>query len=275
MPEVYSALQKMRIVLEDSWGLRRACGMGVAMRWLGQVSMNIKQCIRQGLQAADLAMGEGPIRARYGNATANILGVKCMGNIREIWVRDVYFRGGWLTIPPGAVTLDLGGNNGVFSMLALAMAPNVRAVIVEASCGCIDTIKRAAKINGWGNQLQVINAFVGGTTVFQEDLKKLDGQASVPYISEQELIERANLTHIDFLKCDIEGSEFDLFRRDSKLLAMADQIAIELHDCAGNRNEFMQMLKELGFEIRVSREASADVIVLGRRRTGGIDRGKQ
>ena len=69
------------------------------------------------------------------------------------------------------------------------------------------------------------------------------------WISEDQLIEKANLNSIDLLKCDIEGGEFELLTKNSKLLAMTQSLAIEIHAFAGDVNHFIDELKSSGFVI--------------------------
>jgi hypothetical protein len=121
------------------------------------------------------------------------------------------------------------------------------------------------RINGWEDRALILNAFVGGQTQVQDKMLS-DGEcADAQRLTEDELIAKAQLTQIDFLKCDIEGSEFDLLTRDSRLLAMSKQVAIELHAWAGESKPFCDMLVDLGFSCRVTSFNDESTIVLARR----------
>ena len=86
------------------------------------------------------------------------------------------------------------------------------------------------------------------------------------WISEDQLIEQAGLTRVDFLKCDIEGGEFGLLHPESKLLAMTKKIAIEVHSFAGDVEQFLNMLVTQGFTLKyVQRDPDGTVTALGSR----------
>jgi hypothetical protein len=121
------------------------------------------------------------------------------------------------------------------------------------------------RVNSWEDRALILNAFVGGQTQVQDQMVS-DGECSgAKRLTEDELIDRAELKHIDFLKCDIEGSEFELLTRDSRLLAMSSQVAIELHAWAGESQPFCDMLTGLGFDCRVTSFNDESTIVLARR----------
>ena len=75
------------------------------------------------------------------------------------------------------------------------------------------------------------------------------------------------LTKIALIKCDIEGSEFELFKRGSRLLAMADQVAIEIHAATNDpkRSDFVNLIRDEGFEVIVRQENPNDCIINGKR----------
>ena len=73
--------------------------------------------------------------------------------------------------------------------------------------------------------------------------------AGAAFINEGAFLNESGIAKIDFLKCDIEGSEFGLLSRSSKLLAISQRIAIEVHAFAGSPKVFIQMLLDAGFII--------------------------
>jgi len=256
----------IRQLASDFFGLWRVCGFGVAMRWLFYVAWNLRECVRRrDLQPADLALGAGPIAARLGTARARLSGPGVVTGIREIWVRDCYLADGFLSIGGDDVVVDLGANIGTFTMLALGSGPGVRVVAVEPNARAGESLAATAALNGWQDRLKLCNAFVGGKTATQNTLLEGAEYQGSPFVSERAFIERYSLTKIDFLKCDIEGSEFELLRRDSALLSMARQLAIELHTAYGDVKTFIAMLESLGFEVNL-RHSSEPACVLNARR---------
>ena len=257
-----------RQLSSDFFGLRRVCGFPFAARWLAQVARHLPTCIkRRDLQPADLAFGRGPVRAKLGDAEAQLIGNCVVTGMREIWVRDCYLGDGFLTIPDSATVVDLGANIGVFTMLALAQGTNVRAIAVEPNHDAARFIEEAARLNGFQDRLQVCRAFLGGRTSTQDELAAMTDYTGSAFISEDEFVRRYNLAKIDFLKCDIEGSEFQLLTPASKLLAMSRQLSIELHTAMGDTNAFAKMLESLGFEVVVRHSSPHDCVLNARRRS--------
>lgn len=80
--------------------------------------------------------------------------------------------------------------------------------------------------------------------------------ADVPWITEDALIRMGKIVKIDFLKCDIEGGEFDLLSEKSRLLEMTRSLAVEVHAFAGDVEKFAQNLIDKGFTIRSRADAS-------------------
>jgi FkbM family methyltransferase len=252
---------------EDFRGLGRVCGWPFAIRWLAKVAINARQCVRRrNLIAADLAMGEGPFRMRRGRLPVKMSGRQVVSAIREIWVRDMYL-GDLVKLPERGLVVDLGANHGYFTTLAASGGPAVRVVAVEASrVGCAG-IQRLSELNGWADRVQIINHFVGGDTPMQHDAVATPDAEGVSFISEDELIRRAGIDRIALLKCDIEGSEFELLRSGSRLLALADQIAIEIHDAAGDRQVLLDLLTREDFEWVVRQSDNQGCIINAKRRS--------
>jgi len=71
----------------------------------------------------------------------------------------------------------------------------------------------------------------------------------VPFLTEESFLEEFDIRQIDFLKCDIEGSEFFMLQPKSKLLSLTARLAIEIHPWGGSVQHFLARLREIGFEI--------------------------
>jgi FkbM family methyltransferase len=257
----------VRRIASDFWGLCRVCGSWVALKWLMRIGLHLPTCLRtRNLSAADRAMGEGPFRVRYRGRRAVLAGSSVMGSIRELWVRQVYLAGDFLTLPTDGTILNLGGNGGYFTALALTAAPAARVIAVEPSRRNCDDIRSLAARNGWQARTEVCNAFVGGAAPAQADPAIVSDSADgVAYITEDELIARHHMERIAFLKCDIEGSEFGLFKPGSTLSAMTGQLALEIHDHAGDRSALMKLLQNEGFELHMHSSDPQSCIVQARR----------
>ncbi len=197
-------------------------------------------------------MGEGPFTVSlpiYG-VSFKVCGPEAFSGIREMYVRDVYLKGGTLGIADGDTVVDLGANMGNFTNLALAHGKNVRVVAVEPSMVFNIAFQKSVGLNPRHlERTSLIRAFLGRRTEKQNRLLQDFNYADANWITEDELIRSANLTKIDFLKCDIEGGEFSLLNKNSKLLAMAKCLAIEIHAFAGNVARFIEELEACGLSV--------------------------
>jgi FkbM family methyltransferase len=238
----------------DLRGLISVCGLSIALRWALKVLLRLPDVVRQGnLQPADAAMGEGPFAVhvkRYG-CRFQISGPCALAGIRELYVRDVYLRNRWLQVGPGGIVVDLGANMGNFSALALACHPTVRVVAVEPSRQMISRFIASVGLNpGFLDRVLLLRAFVGSPARLQRELLAAEPEyADAGWLTEDDLIDRGRLTRISLLKCDIEGSEFGLLGPDSRLLALADALACEVHAPAGDVPAFVSGIATSGFSI--------------------------
>lgn len=233
----------------DFRGIIRVSGFGTALRWAACVAVTMPQNLRnRNLLAADKLMGTGPFRVRHSAGSAVLTGPQAFSGLREIWVRDVYARGGFLQIPDGGLVVDLGANMGNFSALALAANPTARLVGVEPSREMAGKWRATVKANGFEDRATLCEAFVGVFTEKQQnDFDNDPNYRGAAVLSEAEFLGRYGIERIAFLKCDIEGSEFFMIEPGSRILDMADRLAIEVHDFGGDVNAFLNGLRERGF----------------------------
>lgn len=261
-------------IAADAAGISRVCGISVAAKWLSLVFIKFPAVLKSGnLQPADRAMGNGPFEAKRARSRAILTGSQVFSNLREIWVRDVYLKDDFLSVPNNGLVVDLGANLGVFSALALAQHDSVRVIAVEPSHSLLESLKKCVSANGWSARTTPIRAFIGNFTETQKTaLRQGSDYADAPTITESELISRSTITKIDLLKCDIEGSEFFLLEPDSRLLAITDRLAIELHQWGGDIQMFLDHLTRIGFEIGRVEWAHGSCIALCRRNVNAASR---
>jgi FkbM family methyltransferase len=256
-------------LLGDFCGLSRTLGIWAALRWLAWVAFHGATIIRQrNLQPADQAMGSGPFRVCFRPGVEfRIGGGSAISGIREMYVRDVYLRQGVLTIEDGDVVVDLGANMGNFSNLALAHGRSVTVFAVEPAGDLNMAYRQSIALNpGFSERATLVRAFFGSVAEPHKALLQDERYRDAPWLGEDELIALCGLSRVDFLKCDIEGGEFQLLHPGSKLLTMAQKIAIEIHQFAGDVDGFMAMLKSQGFVLRfIQRDADGSATVLAAR----------
>jgi hypothetical protein len=157
------------------------------------------------------------------------------GNVREIYVDDVYLRR-FKPLPAMRVVMDLGANRGVFSVAAklslqasmvIGVEPEEKYQLVfESICGANGILAacmpRITKCVSW-----------------------YDGTECLSIIT---ILNGLKLNEVDFVKCDIEGSEYDLITRNNSWLPKVKWLAVELHN--PNRNpELVDAFRNRGFEV--------------------------
>ena len=269
---VPSSLNAVLKLASDFAGLFKVCGIYVAVKWVVLVLINFPHVLKSGdLQAADRAMGPGPFVVRRGGSRAILTGIQIFSGLREIWVRDVYLRDDFLSIPRNALVVDLGANRGIFSTLALAQHESVTVIAVEPSVDLLESLNKCVSANGWSERITCVRGFIGTFTDTQRTaLSEASDYSGAPTIAEADFISQNSLSKIDFLKCDIEGSEFFMLDPDSQLLGMSDRLAIELHNWGGDIDIFLGHLTRIGFEIGHIEWAHDSCIALCRRNTLGL-----
>jgi hypothetical protein len=121
-------------------------------------------------------------------------------------------------------------------------------IAIEPSAPLASKWAKTMAANGFQDRAQLCRAFIGIFTDKQRrDVENDPAYGDAPTINEDEFLRRYAIDHIDFLKCDIEGSEFFMTERGSRLLDITDRVAIELHDFGGDPQHFLDTLKAKGF----------------------------
>lgn len=236
-------------LFSDFRGIARVCGTGTALRWATGVALTLPAVFRtRNLMAADRRMGKGPFKVHHATGDAVLVGSQVFSGVREIWVRDVYAKDGFLQIPDNAMVLDLGANMGNFSAQALAANSTARLIAVEPNARIGQKWVATMLINGFTERAQLCRAFVGDFTRIQlNDIKTNPAYADAPHLTEAEFLSHYGIEHIDFLKCDIEGSEYFMIEPGSRILDITDRLAIEVHNSGGDVKRFLDALAARGF----------------------------
>lgn len=241
-----------------SWNAIKALGISSYASYLSQFVRNILRIVRIGnLSPLDKAMGSKVKDFKYRGSNFVFDCGFCDENLaedsygfgiaREIYIRDCYFKYHPDWVYRSAKTfVDLGGNRGAFSTLMTTVAEKI--VIVECCEQYEKVIKNNFLMNKFSNY-SLEKSFIGegGMTV---------SDASV--ISMIELFDRYELETIDFVKMDIEGSEFSIFR-NSDWLERVKSISIEVHAECGRPSEIAEILQCKGFSLRMADENLAEI----------------
>jgi FkbM family methyltransferase len=252
-------------ILSDFKGIIKVCGFATAIKWLFFILLTLPECItHKNLQPADKMFGEGPIKVKSNYGYVHLLGGKIFSSIREIWVRNVYLKNNFIRIPDEGTVVDLGANVGAFTMLALSNSKACTVIAVEPNVEFNNLLLRQVSYNNFDDRVSSERYFIGASSSTQQEMLKNPASKDAQFITQKEFIELNNLSRIDFLKCDIEGSEFD-FINNTSLLEITQQLAIEIHDHAGDRKKFISSLQELGFNLGPIKDDGDSCILLARR----------
>ncbi len=177
-----------------------------------------------------------------------------------------------------SIVFDFGGNRGAFC----------HAIIEKFGCRVfaaepVPSLQRAIAPHPKLDVLPVAIAGANGTlriNVYDERCATMFGDIAagersdtveVEAVSLPEFQERTGAQHIDLLKVDIEGAEFDLFENTpAAVLSDIDQITVEFHDFLypqmHARAEAAKLkLKSLGFSMISFSRDNTDVLFLNRR----------
>lgn len=178
---------------------------------------------------------------------------KYFGYASEIYGRKVYFALPKFKLPRGGIIVDLGADGGVFTVLAALF--NNKVIAVEANLSWFEDLKKNALFNNCQDKIIPTAGIVGPGTGWISGLKNFNilgwQSKEPPVLSLNRLLEDYNIEKVDFLKIDIEGSEFDLFCDNSSLwLPKIKLIAMEVHTQFGDIEEIKNILKDNNFEVQ-------------------------
>jgi FkbM family methyltransferase len=238
-----------------SW---RAMPKSQALRWYGAVLRHAPTILRERkFYSADHDM-RGVLRFYLlgSNLDVDVDAINTTaGNgyafLREFFVRKIYFRE--FKHLSFDTCLDLGCNTGVVTSLLRQLAgPGGRVFAVDP-------------LTYPGNTFRANLDAVPGITIHQgilcgESMRHDPAALSAmcdPYgfdpslaITVDELMKVYGLEHIDFLKMDIEGAEFGIFRDSVQWLDHVDNLAMEVHHSVGDPTEIIERLRQQGFRVK-------------------------
>jgi FkbM family methyltransferase len=232
---------------------------GSAGAWLGALVANLPACVRsRSLRPADQRWAR--VGARFRTSTGAIVRLPPTHTpcAREMYCRNVYLRTG-LAMPAHGWVIDLGANQGLFSVWAALSGASV--VAVEAQQGFAKEINDLAAHNGVTQRVHVETAMASGVTVSGSQLGVVaddhrwattsHGAPTRPAdLSLPDLMSAYRIDRVGLLKSDIEGGEFAVFA-DSNLswLEKVDQLALEVHPIFGDAAALVSRLEDHGFTV--------------------------
>lgn len=153
-----------------------------------------------------------------------------LGQVISFFYHDEY-RLGDIKLPPHPIIFDLGANIGLFTVGAKRHYPNASITSYEPHPVTFELLKMNAP---FAKVLQRAAAGKSGVVEFQDDGKSIErkiiseGGIKVPADNLNEIL--AEVDHVDLLKVDIEGAEFELFENASNsTIGKIQNLIIEVH----------------------------------------------
>ncbi len=161
---------------------------------------------------------------------------------------------------PAATIVDLGANVGYVAAHYAELYPDAHILGVELDPNNAEMARR--NLDQYGSRCSVLTAAIwwhegtvqyGGTREHSfkviQDTGQLTPQgdnAIAKAMTMDNVLDILGVDRIDFLKVDIEGAEFEIFRNSPSWLMAVDSINVEIHD--GDRiDEIGSALRSSGF----------------------------
>ena len=177
--------------------------------------------------------------------------------VNEAAFLNPYLANGFISIRADAFVVDVGANIGDFAIQAARMCPAGRVLAVEPVRSAGEMIEAHARLNdvtnvewvwaamssseGEGEAAPAGSPYAHGAAALQRvKVKTLSG-----------LMVEHGLDHIDLLKLDCEGAEWDILPAAESVLPRVRQICMEFHCERGwTAEKLASWLEKRGFEVR-------------------------
>lgn len=202
------------------------------------------------LAPADRSMG-GTVSFRLGGAEIRVPvdemerllagydNTPTFGGAREMYAGNVYLRG-FRTGLKAEAALDLGSNRGLFLLLAAKLLGARTLIGVEPQAFYTPVVAAIVAANGMTvADYTRYERFIGS--------RPADG-----FVTLGEVMHKHGLERLGFVKCDIEGGEFDVLLAADAPLDRIDNLAMELHPEVGDVGLIVAALKHSGFALAVT-----------------------
>ncbi|MCM3924895.1 FkbM family methyltransferase, partial [Frankia sp. AiPs1] len=242
---------RLRRLMGDVRAVAAVAGGPTALRFGAAIVRHAPAVLRTGtLDAADRAMARGGHTYRPLPGVQVTLPGGAFGGAREMYCRGVYHALPGFAPAAGEVVVDLGANQGLFSVLAARAGADV--IAVEAQRGFAAEFANHAAANGVSHRIQLLHALVGPSSGVFADPRARHGathwDGDVEGLTMAQVLESGGVDEVDLLKLDIEGSEFALFDEPGWLDAVG-RLVMEVHPGFGDPATLVARLRQHGFEV--------------------------
>ncbi|MGZ5435069.1 MAG: FkbM family methyltransferase [Pyrinomonadaceae bacterium] len=190
------------------------------------------------------ALGLVPAKAyRFRNGAV----LKIQHGTEHVPILGIFLRSEYGTPPDDATVIDLGANIGAYSVFAAQTTHNIRVYAYEPMAAAYRIMQENVKLNQLTNVIRCFNYAVAGTPIGRElflsgtkfFFPTLIGPAApqdartqfVQCTTLREIIDTNKLTHVDLLKMDVEGGEYDiLYTTPREYFTRIREIRMEYHN---------------------------------------------
>ena len=181
--------------------------------------------------------------------------------IDEIILKGCYTSFDGFQIQSDWTIVDCGANIGIFTLFAAIQATEGRVFAVEPAEYNCELLRENIAANGFKN-IQILKLAVSDTSgtgtlllthpgnehILKGGMDNSNAKTEeVRTVTMTELLDSLELNHVDLLKMDVEGMEFEVFK-DIAWLERVQRIVLEVHLSVGNPGWISQRLTEAGFE---------------------------
>jgi FkbM family methyltransferase len=179
---------------------------------------------------------------------------RLMHEFKEIFMEQSYTQGLAITVPDRPIIIDIGANVGFFSLFAAFRFAGAKIFCYEPIASNFKQLNRNKRLNeniqmscfqkavyGYSGEVAIsydpTDDFTTSASIFNRaDMR--ESTVQVPCVTLQDIFNEHQLEHIDLLKMDCEGSEYEiLYNCPVNYLHRVDQMAMEVHGGTGaNQN---------------------------------------
>jgi FkbM family methyltransferase len=189
--------------------------------------------------------------------------------VREMFFQQPYTR--HVDLPDTPVVVDIGGYIGDFSLYAVNYLGATRVVTYEPTAENMAILRRNIDLNGYADRITAVGKAVGPAGELLLNVQALDAgemhasshwypeaeQRRIPSVTLDELFAVHDLEHIDLLKVDCEGGEYEIFAEATdQALQRVRNIVFEWHEVDNYRELLDRVRRRLttaGFSLRTDR----------------------
>jgi SAM-dependent methyltransferase len=242
MLRVRRGYELCRRLASEIGAVRDIGGVPLALRFAVETLLNMPGVVRtQSLASVDEKFPL--LTLRFRSRDLHFIGPE-FGLLREIFGRRVYDRE---MAPPYGTVVDLGANYGFFTLYAICTGAE-QVYAVDAQTEAVEVLQRNMLLNRLSERVEIECCAVGASA---GALRQLVKDRKIPSFSLGALLLKWGVRHVDFLKVDIEGSEFEVFTSPdaSEWLARTDRVGLEYHAEYGDPEQLAQILRRSGFSV--------------------------